>query len=237
LTKPFSVDCHEQNTMDPSSALIQSSRISLIGKSDILITVNRQEPVMNPQKRLWPILRNCLITGVTSLCIASCAGPSVYVPVQAQVAEKVKNTDVLQTCAVLADQDMAEIRGCYDNIYAFGLDFIGTIDFASTMKMIEGKVFAYAVALKGAPLNTPDANFANGKVEGGGVAFEAGNGQVNFHSSVGQSHLGTGVIQLVQVMGNNNLVIASTNVTLNIKNFQTIKPAVTGRGGFNFLNR
>ena len=186
---------------------------------------------MNPQKRLWPILRNCLITGVTSLCIASCAGPSVYVPVQAQVAEKVKNTDVLQTCAVLADQDMAEIRGCYDNIYAFGLDFIGTIDFANTMKMIEGKVFAYAATLKGEPLNTPNANLANG------VSFEAGNGQVNFQSSVGQSHLGTGVIQLVQVMGNNNLVIASTNVTLNIKNFQTIKPTVTGTGGLNFLNR
>ena len=118
---------------------------------------------MNPQKRLWPIVRNCLIVGVTSLCIASCAGPTVYVPVQAQVAEKVKNTDVLQTCAVLADQDMAEIRGCYDNIYAFGLDFIGTIDFAKTMKMIEGKVLAYAAAFKGEQLNTPDANFASGK--------------------------------------------------------------------------
>ncbi len=192
---------------------------------------------MNPQKRLWPIVRNCLMVGVTSLCIASCAGPTVYVPVQAQVAEKVKNTDVLQTCAVLADQDMAEIRGCYDNIYAFGLDFIGTIDFAKTMKMIEGKFFAYAATLKGEQLNTPDANFANGKVDGGGVSFSAGNGQVNFQSSVGHSNLGTGVIQLVQVMGNNNLVIANTNVTLNIKNFQTIKPTVTGIGGLNFLNR
>jgi len=190
---------------------------------------------MNTQKRLWPIVRNCLIVGVASLCIASCAGPTVYVPVQAQVAEKVKNTDVLQTCAVLADQDMAEIRGCYDNIYAFGLDFIGTIDFAKTMKMIEGKVSAYAYradALKGDQLN-----FANGKVDGGGVSFSAGNGQVNFQSSVGHSNLGTGVIQLVQVMGNNNLVIASTNVTLNIQNFQTIKPTVTGIGGLNFLGR
>jgi hypothetical protein len=192
---------------------------------------------MNPQKRLWPIVRNCLIIGVTSWCIASCAGPTVYVPVQAQVAEKVKNTDVLQTCAVLADRDMAEIRGCYDNIYAFGLDFIGTIDFANTMKMIEGKFFAYAAALKGDQLNTPDGNIANGKVDGGGVSFSAGNGQVNFQSSVGHSPLGTGVIQLVQVMGNNNLVIASTNVTLNIQNFQTIKPTVTGIGGLNFLSR
>jgi hypothetical protein len=192
---------------------------------------------MNPQRRLWPVLRNCLIIGVTSLYIASCAGPSVYVPVQAQVAEKVKNTDVLQTCAVLADQDMAEIRGAYDNIYCFGLCFEGTIDLASTMKMIEGKVFAYAATLKGAPLNTPDGNIAHGTVDGGGVSFAAGNGQVNFQSSVGHSRLGTGVIQLVQVMGCNNLVIASTNVTLNIKNFQTIKPAVTGPGGLNFLGR
>ena len=58
-----------------------------------------------------------------------------------------------------------------------------------------------------------------------------------FQSSVGHSNLGTGVIQLVQVMGNNNLVIANTNVTLNIKNFQTIKPTVTGIGGLNFLSR
>ena len=186
---------------------------------------------MSPQKRLWPIVRNCLIVGVTSLYIASCAGPTVYVPVQAQVAEKVAKQDVLQTCAVLADQDMAEIRGAYDNIYAFGLDFIGTIDFASTMKMIEGKVSAYAVALTGQPLNNANANLANG------VTFSAGNGQVNFQSSVGHSGLGTGVIQLVQVMGNNNLVIANTNVTLNIKNFQTIKPTVTGIGGLNFLSR
>ena len=192
---------------------------------------------MNPPKRLWPIVRNCLMVGVTSLCIASCAGPTVYVPVQAQVAEKVKNTDALQTCAVLADQDMAEIRGCYDNIYAFGLDFIGTIDFAKTMKMIEGKVSAYAVAFKGEQLDPPNPNFVHGKVDGGGVNFSAGNGQVNFQSSVGHSNLGTGVIQLVQVMGNNNLVIANTNVTLNIKNFQTIKPTVTGIGGLNFLDR
>ncbi len=192
---------------------------------------------MNPQKRLWPIVRNCWIVGMTSLCIASCAGPAVYVPVQAQVAEKVTNRDVLQTCSVLADQDMAEIRGCYDNIYAFGLDFIGTIDFANTMKMIEGKVSAYAVAVQGEPLKTPVANFAGGTANGGGVSFTAGNGQVNFQSSVGQSPLGTGVIQLVQVMGNNNLVIANTNVTLNIKNFQTIKPTVTGIGGLNFLSR
>ena len=192
---------------------------------------------MNPQKRLWPIVRNCLFVGVTAWCIASCAGPAVYVPVQAQVAEKVTKGDVLQTCAVLADQDMAEIRGCYDNIYAFGLDFIGTIDFASTMKMIEGQVSAYAVAFKGQHLDTPNASFAGGKVDGGGVSFEAGNGQVAFHSSVGRSNLGTGVIQLVQVMGNNNLVIANTNVTLNIKNFQKITPTVTGPGGFNFLRR
>ena len=68
-----------------------------------------------------------MIISLASLCIAACAGPGLHVPVQAQVAEKITNTDVLKTCAVIEDQDMAEIRGCYDNIYAFGLDFIGTI--------------------------------------------------------------------------------------------------------------
>lgn len=194
---------------------------------------------MNTQKRLRSIARS-LIVGVISLCIAACAGPSVYVPVQAQVAKQLSNSEVLQTCTKLADQDMAEIRGCYDNIYAFGLDFIGTIDFASTMKMIEGKVFAYAATFKGKELRTPNTNFTNGPVDiqtGGGLSFEAGNRNVTFHSSVGVSNLGTGVIQLVQVMGNNNLVIANTNVTLNIKNFKPITPTVTGIGGLNFLGR
>ena len=189
---------------------------------------------MDTQKRLGSIVLNCLMMSLTLLCTAACAGPGLHVPVQAQVGE-VKNTEVLQTRVVLADQDMAEIRGCYDNIYAFGLDFTGTIDFANTMKMIEGKVSAYAVAFKGEQLNTPIANFANGKVDGGGVSFSASNSNVNFESSVGHSNLGTGVIQLVQVMGNNNLVIANTNVTLNIKNLQTIKSTFTGIGGLNFL--
>ncbi len=193
---------------------------------------------MNTQKRLWPVMRKCLVVTVTSLCIAACAGPSVYVPVPAQVAEKVTHKDVLQTCAVLADQDMAEIRGCYDSIYAFGLDFIGTIDFANSMKKVEGQVSAYAVALNASdPLIVNHTNPYNAGVSGTGVSFAAGNSQVAFQSSVGTSNLGTGVIQLVQVMGNNNLVLASTNVTINIKNFQTIKPTVTGIGGLNFMSR
>ena len=194
---------------------------------------------MNRQKRLWPFMRNCLGVIVTTMCIAACAGPSVQVPVPAQMVDKITNQNSLKTCAVLADQDMAEIRGCYDNIYAFGLDFIGTIDFAGSMKKIEGQISAYALAFKGKPLVT-DSNFNNGHIEvtsGGGASFEAGNGQVAFHSSIGNSPLGTGVIQLVQVMGNNNLVIANTNVTINIKNFQGIKGTVSGMGGFNFLRR
>ena len=190
---------------------------------------------MDTQKSLWSIVLNCLMITLTLSFTAACAGPGLHVPVQAQVGEKVNNTEVLQTCAVLADQDMSEIRGCYNNVYAFGLDFAGTFDFANTMKMIEGRFSAYAVAFKGEPLNTPNANFTDGKVDGGGVSFSASNSHVNFESSVGHSNLGTGVIQLVQVMGNNNLVIANTNVTLNIKNFQTIKPTFTGIGGLNFL--
>ncbi len=194
---------------------------------------------MNTQKQLWPAMRNCLGVIATTVCIAACAGPSVQVPVPAQMVEKVTNQNSLKTCAVLADRDMADIRGCYDNIYAFGLDFIGTIDFANSMKKIEGQISAYAMAFNGKPLTT-NANFNNGPINiqsGEGASFEAGNGQVAFHSSIGNSPLGTGVIQLVQVMGNNNLVIANTNVTLNIKNFQGIKATVSGMGGLNFLRR
>lgn len=189
---------------------------------------------------------NCLIVGLASLCIAACAGPGLQVPVQAQGVEKVTTTDVLKTCAVIQDQDMAEIRGCYDSFYTFGLDFIGTIDFsdlARSMKTIEGKVSAYATAVNADKLTT-NANFNNGQVgaqagaqASGGLSFEAGNSQVAFHSSIGNSPLGTGVIQLVQVMGNNNLVIANTNVTLNIKNFQPINTKFTGLTGLNFLGR
>lgn len=191
---------------------------------------------MNTQKRLWPTVRICLLVIVTALSIAACAGPGVQVSGPAQMAERITHKDVLQTCAMLGNQDMAEIRGGFGT-YFFGLDFIGNLDFASTSKRLEGKVFAWAASNQA--LNT-NANFSNGNVatpSGGGISFEAGNGQVAFHSSVGNSPLGTGVIQLVQVMGNNNVVYATTNVTLNIKNFQTIKPTVTGIGGLNFLSR
>ena len=86
------------------------------------------------------------------------------------------------------------------------------------------------MALRGQPLDNGNVKFAN-NVNGGGVTFSAGNGNVNFESSVGRSHLGTGVIQLVQVMGNNNLVIANTNVTLNIKNLQPL--SLTGSSNWN----
>ena len=185
---------------------------------------------MNTQKRLWLSVRTCLLVLVIALCISACAGTAVQVP--AQGWEKAANKDVLQTCAVICDQDMREIRGGYD-VYSFGMDFVGNFDFAT--RKIDGSVTAWALA------NTPlTANFQNGAVAitpGGaaGVSFQAGNGQVAFQSSVGNSSLGTGVIQLVQVMGNNNLVYASTNVTLNILNFKTITPTVTGRSGLNFM--
>jgi hypothetical protein len=194
---------------------------------------------MNTQKRLRPIMRNCLVVIVTTLCLAACSGPSVYVPIPAQVAERVTDKDVLQTCAVLRDQDMAEIRGCYDSIYAFGLDFVGTIDFTNSVKRIEGRASAYAIAFNADPLKK-NQNFTNGQVTapaGGGLSIEAGNSDVAFHSSVGESRLGTGVIQLVQVMGNNNLVFASTNVTININGMTPIKSTVSGPGGLNFLRR
>ena len=114
------------------------------------------------------------------------------------------------------------------------------------MRRIEGRVTAYATAVNADKLTT-NANFNNGKViaqtgtqagaQAGGLSFEAGNSQVAFHSSIGNSPLGTGVIQLVQVMGNNNLVIANTNVTINIKNFQPINTKFTGVSGLNFLGR
>jgi hypothetical protein len=188
---------------------------------------------MNPQKQSWPIVRSCLLVIVTALSIAACAGPVVQVSVPAQKTDKKTNKDMLQMCAVVSDQDMSEIRGGY-GFYSFGLDFVGNLDFAS--KRIDGSVKAWAVSNK--DLKTSQ-NFTNGQVDPAatGVSFEAGNSQVAFHSSVGKSSLGTGVVQLVQVMGNNNVVYATTNVTLNIKNFAPIKPTVSGIGGLNFMGR
>lgn len=173
---------------------------------------------MNTPKPLWPVMGSCLLVIVTALSIAACAGPAIQVSVPAQVAEKITKPDVLQTCAVLGDQDMTEIRGCYDNVYAFGLDFVATIDMANVAKKVEGGISAYAVAFNGGPLTSVKNATSN--------SFDSRNGDVHWESSIGTGPLGTGVIQLVQVRGNNNLVFASTNVTLNIEHFQPIKSNV-----------
>ena len=177
---------------------------------------------MNAQKRLRLMMRSCLLVIVTALCLAACGGPAVQVPVPAQVAEKATNKDVLQTCAVLRDQDMAEIRGCYDSYYFFGMSLDASIDFAGGKPTINGNVTTMAFSNKDIT-----GKGINNLPVGGGFSFTAGNGQVSFNSSFGRNNLGNGVIQLVQVMGNNNLVIASTNVTLYLNNLPTIKPNVT----------
>jgi hypothetical protein len=158
-----------------------------------------------------------LLTG--SLFLAACGSPAIRTPVSRNLTTTEKN--VLETCLLLPDQEMAEMRGCYDNLYTFGLDIIGNIDLTNRnfglSAQFKAQVENSVNQIKNASAKPMQVSFTNGQASfsDGAVAYQAG---------IGTNSLGSGIMQVVMVAGNNNLVIANTNVTLNISNLGAAKP-------------
>lgn len=122
-----------------------------------------------------------------------------------------KIPDLLQTCARVADQDLQDLRGCYDSYY-FAMD-IGITLGTSTPSI--NVTFLADVP----PGSAPSFN-------GNMASFN--NGTVSFQAGVGNTSMGKGVFQIVSVAGNNNIVIASTNVNINVPTLTTLnRPAST----------
>ena len=116
---------------------------------------------------------------------------------------RVEKPKVLKTCAVIPEGEMAEIRGCMGDSYYFALDIVGNINIANGATNFNVNFQANVP-----PGNAPQLN---------GTTAAFSNGTVNFQAGAGTSNLGTGIFQVVQVAGINNIVIANTNVTLNIQ--------------------
>lgn len=124
-----------------------------------------------------------------------------------------KIPNLLQTCARVADRDLQDLRGCYDSYY-FAMDINVALGTSTPSVNVS---FLADVPPGSAP--TFNGNMAS-----------YNNGTVSFQAGVGNTSLGKGVFQLVSLAGNNNIVIASTNVNINVPNL----PALN-RPGSSFL--
>jgi hypothetical protein len=152
-----------------------------------------------------------------ALGLAACAAPATQSPTALELANP--ELDVLQTCAVLPDQEMAEMRGCYDNWYTFALDIIGNIDLATrtfgVSAEFKAQVQSSAAQIQANP-QPLQVSFSNGQAA-------ATDGQVLYRAGIGTNSLGSGIMSVVMVAGNNNLVVANTNVILNISGLNSAR--------------
>jgi hypothetical protein len=123
-------------------------------------------------------------------------------PVSAQSLESLPS---IKNCSLLSDQELAELRGSYDSYY-FSMDIgISTVSNAPQVNV------TYTAQV---PSGT--APTFNGSV----ASFN--NGSVSFQAGLGNGALGPGYYQVVSVAGNNQMVIASTNITINLPNMSSM---------------
>lgn len=118
-----------------------------------------------------------------------------------QEIEGIQTMNILATDQQLSEinnQELKEIRGCNDTYY-FGLD----IGINLTQKNPSINVTFNA----NVPDNAPSFS-------GNTVSFNDGN--VSFQAGMGNSALGNGFYQVISVAGNQNIVIANTNININM---------------------
>jgi hypothetical protein len=119
--------------------------------------------------------------------------------------QRIETPAALQTCAAMPNKQLQQYRGCYATYY-FGMD-VG-INLSGTSAPGISVQFTGIV---------PDGSVAPVASPGGNqVSFN--NGQVAFSAGIGSTSLGSGIFQVVQVAGNNNLVISNMNVNINVDN-------------------
>lgn len=121
----------------------------------------------------------------------------------------VKNPAILQTCAAMPNKQLQQYRGCYAT-YFFGMDVGINITGTSAPS-----VSVQSVAM------VPDGSVAP-VASSGGSQVSYNNGQVALSAGVGNTSLGSGIFQVVQVAGNNNLVISNMNININIANAESL---------------
>jgi hypothetical protein len=125
--------------------------------------------------------------------------------------QRIETPEILETCAAMSKGQLEENRGCYAS-YFFGMD-VGINVTGNANPNIHVAFNAIVPDGSVAPAVSPSGNQ---------VSFN--NGQVAFNAGIGNTSLGSGIFQVVQVAGNNNLVVANMNVNINIANATSLIP-------------
>ena len=119
--------------------------------------------------------------------------------------QRIKTPAILQTCAAMPNKQLRQYRGCYAT-YFFGMD-VGINITGTSAPGISIRSVAMVPDGSAVPVASPGGNQ---------VSFN--NGQVAFSAGIGNTSLGSGIFQVVQVAGNNNLVISNMNININVAN-------------------
>jgi len=135
--------------------------------------------------------------------------PQTYTGVPEQ--QLVETPEILQTCAAMPSGELQEYRGCHGR-YFFGMD-VGINVTGHSTPGISVRFHAMVPDGSGVPVASPAGNQ---------VSFN--DGQVAFSAGIGNTSLGSGIFQVVQVAGNNNLVVSNMNININIANASSMIP-------------
>ena len=119
--------------------------------------------------------------------------------------QRIKTPAILQTCAAMPNKQLQQYRGCYAT-YFFGMD-VGINITGTSAPGISVRFNGIVPDGSVAPVASPGGNQ---------VSFN--DGQVAFSAGIGNTSLGSGIFQVVQVAGNNNLVISNMNININVAN-------------------
>ena len=159
---------------------------------------------MSREQIIWVALRGILLVIGGSLIMACATStPSVV----QERPQETQTKSVFETCQVVQDQELAEMRGCYDSIYSFGMTIEGTMDLAKN-------TFKISTGADGQIHGSGTVGTNGGEVSytGTQVAFKDQN--VSFLAGMGAG----GVMSMIQVNGNNVSVVNNVLVNLTIKN-------------------
>jgi hypothetical protein len=125
--------------------------------------------------------------------------------------QRVETPEILQTCAAMPSGDLQEHRGCFAS-YFFGMD-VGVNVTGNSIPGISVRFLGLVDGTSGVPMASPAGNQ---------VSFN--DGQVAYHAGIGNTSLGSGIFQVVQVAGNNCLVVSNMNININIANATSMTP-------------
>jgi hypothetical protein len=125
--------------------------------------------------------------------------------------QRVETPEILQTCAAMPSGELQENRGCYAS-YFFGMD-VGINVTGNSCPGISVRFCGMVDGSSEVPVRNPAGNQ---------VSFN--DGQVSYNAGIGNTSLGSGIFQVVQVAGNNNLVVSNMNININIANATSLIP-------------